>query len=725
MESITEIKLLNKVLNIQKKDDINNSSSSFHKSRNNKKISSSLFINSSRNNLVNHNLIHNDSSPKFSIHSSFQKNNNTLIKLNLNKKLDNYTTDDIKKIKDELSKKDIIRPFMKSKFLTTKLKIVKKNDNNNKIITKKSIIAPPLQENDNHIKSPKTIFQKILVNLDKLKKRTNKTIKVMKRNLQVTNEEIKMRREQERQMQILSATTYMQNLGYKKYKKKKNSSFSNSNNKNPYKTLYITKYKTNNKSMSNILPNISTNNNSNTYNNNYNQSISNGSTTLMNFINETNNINLNSKNSNNNLTSSYNINTDQKTSIKKNFSSLTKNNSNNNIKNKTKNKKDLDLDSSERRRLKYIPEMNLSSIESAEDIKSLFPVEKHKRVYKNMFHYRNLNFSLLSIRKQLYKVYGMPALLVEQSEYKEENDMNTLFLNNKIRIVQHNIDYFKINIMYRNDFFDAFNNMENYQKAEFNYNLEEISCVLIKIIPMILQNYYETIKKLTSIVIPNIKQERLKKPESENQCLNLNYSFFNSSTEFFKICLEVYRVLSNKENRFIYSLTDFCPLNSYLDIVRYCSNNIISMSNAHMNKTKGDKKILEKMEVGLNIKKEDKKEIDFLERYHLRHKKHESEIDLKIERVKRALNMKIDKIDYNKKRPWKKITIKKNTSLPQKNSAFNSSLFRNMLKYFKPEIRSRIISLQVVDGFEKKKDEKYFEDDDDNKGGNAKKKIIS
>ena len=726
MESITEMKLLNKVLNFQKKEDVNDSSSSFHKSRNNKKIASSLFISSSRNNnLANNNLIlHNDSSPKFSIHSSFQKNNDTNIKLNINKKIDNYITDDIniKRIKKELNKKDTIRPFMKSKFLTTKLKIVKKDNTNNKTITKKSLITPPFQENDKQIKSPKTIFQKILVNLDKLKKRTNKAIEVMKRNLQVTNEEIKMRREQERQIQILSATTYMQNLGYKKYKKKKNSSFSNNNNSNnPYRTLYITKYKNknNNKSMSNILPNISTNNNSNTYNNNYNQSISNGSTTLINFINETNNINLNS---NNNLSSSLNINPDQKTFTKKNFSSSTKNNANNT----TKNKNDLDLDSTERKRLKYIPEMNLSSIESTEDIKSLFPVEKHNRVYKNMFHYRNLNFSLLVIRKQLYKVYGMPALLVEQSEFKDENDMNSLLLNNKIRIVQDNIDHFKINIMYKNDFFEAFNNMENYQKAEFNYNMEEISCVLIKIIPILLQNYYDIIKKLISIVIPNIKQERLKKPESENQCLNLNYSFFNSATELFKICIEVYRVLSTKENRFIYSLTDFGPLNSYLDIVRYCSNNIISMSNAHINKTKGDKKILEKLEVGLNIKKEEKKVIDFLERYHLRHRQHESEIDLKIDRVKRALNMKIDKIDYNKKRPWKKITIKKNTSLPQKDSAFNSSLFRNMLKYFKPEIRSRIIALQVADRFEKKKHEKIFEDEDDDiEGGNAKKKIIS
>ena len=197
----------------------------------------------------------------------------------------------------------------------------------------------------------------------------------------------------------------------------------------------------------------------------------------------------------------------------------------------------------------------------------------------------------------------MPALLVEQTTFSKDNDLNTLSINNKIRLIQDNIDHFKINIMYKNDFLEAFNNMESYQKAEFNCNLEETSCVLIKMIPIILQNYYEIVKKLVSIAIPNIKQERLKKPETESQCLNYNYSFFNSSTEYFNICLEVYRILNLKVNRFVYSIQDFGPLNSYLDILRYTTTNIISMSSSFISKTKNDKKILDKMEVGLGLKK--------------------------------------------------------------------------------------------------------------------------
>ena len=488
----------------------------------------------------------------------------------------------------------------------------------------------------------------------------------------------------------------------------------NAINNSKQQSLYITNYK--NKSSSNIFPDISTNINSN----NYNQSNTNVSS-IINFINDTA---TKSNSKNNNINTSFNMNSANKTLNKKRFSKISKN-KNSPI---NKNINDInDSNSEEKINLLKMPEINLGSINSKRAVKPLFPMDKYKRVYKNMFHNRNLDFPLLDIRKQLYKIYGMPAILVEQTTFNKDNDMNTLTINNKIGLIQDNIEHFKINIMYKSDFLEAFKNMESFQKAEFNCNLEETSCVLIKTIPIILQNYYEVIKKLISISIPNIKNERLKKPESESQCLNINCAFFNSSTEFFNICLEIYRILSLKFNRFIYSISDFGPLNSYLDITRYTTTNIISMASSFIDKTKGDKKILEKMEDGLNIKKAKIEEVDTLERYHKRHRKHAYEWDLKIERIKRALDMKgglLENLENvkDKKKYWSKFNIR-DSKLSLKRSAFNSSIFRSMLKYFKPEIKSRIIALQIVDRFEMKKNEKFNpqEDDGDNEDGNSRK----
>ena len=703
METITEIKIGSSIYNKPMKDI--NPSPTINNSRNMKKFTSTKLSDSNSN--ITHSLFHNYSTPKLPIRSSLQKSfnnkNNFLLRLSLNKFSDSDKSNDITRAKEELSKN--------KKY--TKIKIVKKDER--KSVKRSSYIPLP----EKQIKSPRTIFQRMIVNLDKLKIRTDKTLEVMRKNLRITRDEIKKRREQEREMQIMSST-YMQNIGEKKNKRKKNylMNFKYKNNIN--NSLYITNYK--NKSLSNIFPNISTNNNSNNINYNYNQSISNGSTTIINFVNDTATKSNNKTNNTNNINTSFNMNSANKTLNKKSFSQTTKNKNS-----PKKTKANNDSDSEEKINLFKIPEINLSSINSTRAIKPLFPIDKYKRAYKNMFHYRTLDFSLLYIRKQLYKIYGMPALLVEQTTFSKDNDLNTLSINNKIRLIQDNIDHFKINIMYKNDFLEAFNNMESYQKAEFNCNLEETSCVLIKMIPIILQNYYEIVKKLVSIAIPNIKQERLKKPETESQCLNYNYSFFNSSTEYFNICLEVYRILNLKVNRFVYSIQDFGPLNSYLDILRYTTTNIISMSSSFISKTKNDKKILDKMEVGLSLKKAEVEEVDILERYHKRHRKQNSEWDLKIERVKRALDMKDGNMskpeDYSDKRKyWSKFKIKgKHPGV--KRSAFNNSIFRSMLKYFKPEIKSKIIALQIVDRFEMKKNEmnNIQEEDENNEDGNSRK----
>ena len=128
----------------------------------------------------------------------------------------------------------------------------------------------------------------------------------------------------------------------------------------------------------------------------------------------------------------------------------------------------------------------------------------------------------------------------------------------------------------------------------------------------------------------------------------------------------------------------------------------------------------------MNLKPE-VEEVDILERYHKRHRKQNSEWDLKIERVKRALDMKDGNMtkpeDYSDKRKyWSKFKIKgKHPGV--KRSAFNNSIFRSMLKYFKPEIKSKIIALQIVDRFEMKKNEmnNIQEEDENNEDGNSRK----
>ena len=614
----------------------------------------------------------NSSNQKILIQDNTNNNNNSdindsLLQLNLRNN-DNNNNNDSSKENRKKKKKSYSLSKSKNK---SSIKI----STNNKKSKIKETNYPGLP-NDN--KNQQTIFQKIITNLDKVKTKADKTLDAMRKNLRISGNEIVKRRNYQKISQLVPTNILIFEKNEEKQKFLKNLNRSQRLN-NSQQSFYMSKLK--NKSISNILPNISSNN--------INQSISNGSTIInvnnLNEIFDYNTLNMNNTSTNMNIFNGFKTGIRSRSQLNLNSKALNKTKTNFGFKAKLN--------------LYQIPRESLGSIKNEYPNKPLFAFEKNKNCYKNMYHSRNLDFPLKVVRAHCYKIYGIPAILVEQKSYNKNPEMNTLLIINKIELIQDNIDYFKINFMYKNDFLEAFNNMENYQKAEFNYNFEEICCIIIKMMPIIFQNYYDILKKLLYIVIPNIKEEREKNPENEKECLNLNYSFFNAVSEYFNICLEVYKVLNKKCDRFNYTINEFAPLNSYLDITRYNTTNLISMANSFINKTKNDVKILDKLEVALKMKKAQKEEVDIFERYHKRHRKKELDEDIKVERINRALNLKsrINRPEINEAKYFDKYKVNK------KISAFNSPVFRDMMKYFKPNIKAKIIAQQVVDRYEQKK----------------------
>ena len=94
------------------------------------------------------------------------------------------------------------------------------------------------------------------------------------------------------------------------------------------------------------------------------------------------------------------FNSPYKTSNKETFSKIPINKNSPN-----KSKEFNELNTEKKLRLKEMPEINLSSISSTSIIVPSNHFDKSKRVYKNMSHNRNLDYSLVEVRKQLYKDY--------------------------------------------------------------------------------------------------------------------------------------------------------------------------------------------------------------------------------------------------------------------------------------------------------------------------------
>jgi hypothetical protein len=349
--------------------------------------------------------------------------------------------------------------------------------------------------------------------------------------------------------------------------------------------------------------------------------------------------------------------------------------------------------------LSNIPSISFNDIKYKPFYIPLFNnLEKKRRFYKDMYHHRSFEMKEKILAKNSNKIYDPTNKLVGITAYVKEPDIQLKFIFNKIKLILDNIKHFKINYMFKKDFRQAFINMENEIKAEFNYIIEELCTVLIRIIPQLLKGFYNSLDQLLFIKIPEIDEEMQKKPTNEIECLKFNINFYIKVSDYFSACVDIYNVIQKQIAEFKYTNTEFEYLNMNLDLARYDSTRLISMSDSYIEKTKKDEKVFSKFEIGLNLKAkkiEVKEKIDGFERFHRRRRMKIVGDRIKIDRINSALNIgnkgMINNFTFNKMK--KKIKDNKNTSI------LNSSLIKNMMKYFQKNVKAKIISQQVIERF--------------------------
>ena len=497
----------------------------------------------------------------------------------------------IKAINSPEKERDITKSDIKKTLIATK---------KNPICLKKSDQSPI-----KYIKNyPKTFYQKISNSIQKMKIQTDKTLKVMRKNIKISNTKVIQR--------ATSAINIHHNFNKINDKKKsKKEAFLKLNNYDEYTNLNLTNSITKNNYFSKSLQAFNTNNN---------------------FYKE------------------------------------------NNI-----NHKNVVLG------LSRIPSISFSSIKNKPFYIPLFNnLEKKRNYYKNMYHYRSFEINDKTLIRNTNKIYDTPNTLVGLSSYIKEPEIQLKCIYNKIKLLLDNIKYFKTNYMLKKDFRLAFINMENPIKAEFNYTIEELCVVLIRIIPQLLKGFYNSLDQLLFINIPGIDEEMKKKPTNEIECLKYNIKFFNKVSDYFAACVDIYNVIQKQIAEFKYSNSEFHPLNKILDLARFDSTRLIIMSDSYIEKAKNDENVLTKLEIGLNLKKkitEEKEEIDEFERYHKRRRIKILGDNIKIDRINSALNIgskeiKDDIINNEIKKKRKRLKYNKNPSI------LNSSLIKDMMKYF-------------------------------------------
>jgi hypothetical protein len=240
--------------------------------------------------------------------------------------------------------------------------------------------------------------------------------------------------------------------------------------------------------------------------------------------------------------------------------------------------------------------------------------------------------------------------------------------------------------------------MENHVKAQLNTIIEEECILIIKLVPLILKEFYFSLSQLLFINLPNINEEMEKTPTNEIECLKYNKDFFYKIKEYLTGSIEIYRIIQKQIAEFRFTPNEFNTINNIIDLARYNSTSMISMSNSYIEKTKDDDNIFNNFKIGVKMKKKKKyeKEND-LDRFHKRRKIKIINDKDKIERIKSALNIgnKENNVKFN-------INLRKNLDKDsQAPSILNSFLIKDMMKYFIPEIKEQIISQQVIERYKK------------------------
>ena len=117
---------------------------------------------------------------------------------------------------------------------------------------------------------------------------------------------------------------------------------------------------------------------------------------------------------------------------------------------------------------------------------------------------------------------------------KKDIESQVKILNDQIRILDSNISYFKLNILPKNNFLEAFKSLSIKTQVSINKNLEETCGILVLLPQILLANFYHFIEKMKDINIPDKEKFQKKYIFDEVECLYFNNNLLGESLDFFK-----------------------------------------------------------------------------------------------------------------------------------------------------------------------------------------------
>ena len=174
-----------------------------------------------------------------------------------------------------------------------------------------------------------------------------------------------------------------------------------------------------------------------------------------------------------------------------------------------------------------------------------------RELTKNKFNHYNSTFRRIrtyqpKIEENWKSLYGLTVTIGSGSSHSPmEGDIEyqSKLLHDQYKLLIENIQYYKVNIITKDNFLESFKCLSLRNKINYNKALEE-TCGLLLLLPqLILLEFFKYIEKFQNLHIPDRKKFKEKYIFDETSCLIYNHNLLNEVYEYFQNCFEVYLIL--------------------------------------------------------------------------------------------------------------------------------------------------------------------------------------
>ena len=337
-------------------------------------------------------------------------------------------------------------------------------------------------------------------------------------------------------------------------------------------------------------------------------------------------------------------------------------------------------------------EVDKKKIESSMSLDRVLNKNKFS-ILSNTFH--RLRTYQPKIEENWKSTHGLTiniGAIAPRSKMEGEIEYQHKTLNDQFKLLMDKIQYYKMNVLSKDNYLESFKCLSLKNKINFNKALEEFCGLLLLLPQLILLEFYKYIEKFDNLNIPDKTKFKDKYIFDEVSCLYYNNNLLSEVSEYFQNCFEVYLILVKEVDDMSLKPRNFNNALSAFEKARYDISYVCNYAENAMENYNKDVGIINKLNRIEMIKNKLNNGSDKFKNHYSFKQNNDRQKRLRIEA---CLSMKEDE-NKNKYHDFISINKDNKKSFSRKfRSIVGSDLMTKILKHCKKDAKYQIITERI------------------------------